>query len=144
MEKINPRKIAKRHPATTKNTATIEQTNGARITAADIERIVGRTRAIRLGTCKLRPKASTEMTNEVRFSLMTPGWTRLIGVVRIFWASDSGAAVPWAEVAILSEQVPVPVEDGGRGKDAAGVLTPDSSDFISWAKEHHTLRECGS
>ncbi len=34
----------------------------------------------------------------------------MIGVVRIFWASDSTAAVPWAEVEVLSEQVPVPVK----------------------------------
>jgi hypothetical protein len=115
MEKIAKR-IAQRHLATTKNKASVEQTNGARITAEDVERIVGRRRAIYKGTCKLRPTASAEMTNEVRFSMMTPGWTRLIGVCRIYWASDSGAAVPWAEVTILSEQVPVPVKGDANEK----------------------------
>ena len=106
MEKIDPKRIARRHLATTKNTASIEQTNGAKITAADIERFIGKTRSICKGTCRLRPTTSAEMTNGVRFSLMSAEWTRLIGVVRIFWASDSGAAVPWAEVEVLSEQVP--------------------------------------
>lgn len=114
--KIDPKRIARRHAASTKNTATIEQTNGARITAEDIERIIGRRRPIWKGTCKLRPTASSEQTNEVRFSMMSPGWTRLIGVARIYWASDSEVAVPWAEVEIISEQVPVPVKGDARQK----------------------------
>jgi hypothetical protein len=106
MEKTAKR-IARKHQVSTKNTASIEQTNGARITAEDIERFVGRRRAIWKGTCRLRPTLTSEQTSEVRFSMMSAEWTRLIGVVRIFWASDSAAAVPWAEIEILSEQVPI-------------------------------------
>jgi hypothetical protein len=115
MEKIAKR-IAHRHLATTKNKASVEQTNGARITADDVERIIGRKRAIWKGTCRFRPTLTSEQTSEVRFSMMSAEWTRLIGVVRIYWASDSSAAVPWAEVAILSEQVPVPVPGDAKEK----------------------------
>jgi hypothetical protein len=114
--KIDPKRIARRHLAKTKNTAAIEQTNGARITAEDVERIIGRRRAIYKGTCRLRPTLTSEQTNEVRFSMMSAEWTRLIGVCRIYWASDNSAAVPWAEIEILSEQVPVPVKGGGNEK----------------------------
>jgi hypothetical protein len=115
MEKIAKR-IARRHLVTTKNTASVEQTNGARITAEDVERIIGRRRPIWKGTCRLRPTLTSEQTSEVRFAMMSAEWTRLIGVVRIFWASDNSAAMPWAEIEILSEQVPVPVKgDAEKG-----------------------------
>jgi hypothetical protein len=112
---VEVRRVTRRYLAksnTKIDNTRVEYTNGPRITAADIERIVGRQRPVVPGSCKLRDTSTGERTNEVRFSVITQDWVWLIGVARINLASDSQTARPWVEVEVLREEVPVPYQEG--------------------------------
>ena len=79
---VEARRVTRRYLAKSKtkiDNTRVEYTNGPKITAADIERIVGGQRPVVPGSCKLRDTSTGERTNEVRFSVITRQITWLIG-----------------------------------------------------------------
>ena len=108
----NATRVARRYAAT-KTCTVVNYTEGSRVTTADIERIIGKQRAIVPGTCRLRPTSAAERMNEIRFSVMTRQMTRIIGTARLLMVSTSEAARAYVEIEVTGEERLVSIEEDG-------------------------------